>query len=111
MPKLIQYQLTGDANRKVEGECIPPSKYIDAYVLAAGVAQDIVVPSRARIAIFNSNSNFYVSWTGVAAVAPATNVTDGSGPEMNPAARDVSNYDGFSMIAPDACVVTIAYYV
>lgn len=109
MPSLIQYQLSGDANNKVHGDVLPPSQYIDAYVMAPGEAQTITIPTGARIAIFNSSANFYVNWQAAAA-EPTNNITDGSGPELNPMVRDVSDYSSFSMVAPDACVVTIAYF-
>lgn len=110
MAELIQYQLSRDANFLAQGDVIYPSKHIDAYVLAAGVAKSVTIPTGARVAIFNATANFYVNWNAVAAV-PAADITNGSGPELNPVARDVTGDTAFSMIAPADCIVTIAYFV
>ena len=40
------------------GDVIYPPKYVNAYVLAAGVAQAVTIPAGARVAIFNSTSQF-----------------------------------------------------
>jgi hypothetical protein len=110
MAELIQYQLGRDANMLPHGDVIYPPKYVNAYVLAAGVATPVTIPTGARIAVFSSNTNFYVNWLTTAAV-PSANITDGSAPELNPVARDVSRYSSFSVVSPDACVLTIAYFL
>ena len=71
--------------------------------------QSVTVPAGARIAVFNSTGNFYANWLAAAAV-PTANITDGSGPELNPVARDISGLASFSLIAPANCVVTVAYF-
>jgi hypothetical protein len=110
MPELIPYELSRDANFLPDGLVIPTSQYINAYVLTAGTVQGVSIPNGARVAIFNSTGNFYLNWLTTAAV-PATNITDGSGPELNPVARDVSDYSSYSLIAPADCVVTVAYFL
>ena len=92
------------------GDVIYPPKYVNAYVLAAGVGRGVTIPAGARIAVFSSNTNFYVNWLATAAV-PLANITDGSAPELNPVARDVSGYTSFSVVSQDACVLTIAYFL
>ena len=109
MAEIIQYQLSRDANMLANGDVIYPPKYVNAYVLAAGVAQAVTIPAGARVAIFTSTSNFYVNWLATAA-EPGSNITDGSAPELNPVARDLTEYTSFSMISPADCVVTITYF-
>jgi hypothetical protein len=109
MPELIFYQLSRDANRLANGDVLFPSKYVNAYVLAAGIAQTITIPSGARVAVFSSTGNFYVNWLA-AAIEPTGNITNGSGPELNPVARDVSGYGSISVIAPSICTLTVAYF-
>jgi hypothetical protein len=84
-------------------------QYVNASVLAAGVAETITVPTGAKVAIFNSTGNFYVNWLTTAAV-PAADITNGSAPELNPVARDIAGLSSFSIIAPADCVVTVAYF-
>lgn len=110
MAELIQYQLSRDANLLPHGDVVYPSKYVNAYVLSAGAPVTVNIPTGARVAVFNSNTNFYVNWLAAAAV-PSGNITDGSAPELNPVARDVTGYVSFSVISPDACVLTIAYFI
>jgi hypothetical protein len=111
MPALIQYQLSSDANRFVNGDVIYPAKYINAYVLVGGAAQAVTIPAGARVAIFSSNNNFYANFQGGSAAVPAVNVTNGTAPELNPVARDLTGLTTFSIISADSCVVTIAYFL
>jgi hypothetical protein len=110
MAEIVQYQLAVDANYYRQGDVIFPPKFVNAYVMAAGVAQGVTIPTGVRVAIFSSTMNFYVNWLAAATV-PVANVNDGSGPELNPTARDVTGYASFSMIAPADCVVTVAYFI
>jgi hypothetical protein len=110
MAALIDFRITGDPNYEPQSDIIYPSQYINAYVLAAGVAETVTKPTGARIAIFNSTGNFYVNWLGATAAVPSVDIITGLAPELNPVARDVSGQTTFSIIAPDACIVTIAYF-
>jgi hypothetical protein len=105
-----QFIMARDANNMPDGQVLIPPKYVDAYVLVGGAeATAVTKPTGARVAIFSSTGNFYLSWAGTAAT-PAVSITDGTGPELNPVARDVSGDTAWSIQAPDACVVTIAYF-
>lgn len=86
-----------------------PSDTINAYVLVANTAQTVTVPTGATIAAFSANGNFYVNWTTTATV-PAANVTSGLASELNPTTRRTLGGTTFSIIAPIATIVTIAYY-
>ncbi len=88
-----------------------PSQYIDQYILAAGVARTITIPTGARIAMFHCTADkFSVSWTGSAAVVPVADVTNGTAPDATPTTRDVSGYSSFSVICAESAMLTIAYY-
>lgn len=88
---------------------IPQSDYINAAFLAAGVAESFTVPAKANIVLFSSDSNFYLNVRAVA-VIPVGDISDGSSPEYNPIARQVSPGDALSLIAPGACSVILAFY-
>lgn len=91
-------------------QAIPQSDYIDALVLAANTAEDATVPSKAKIVLFSSTSNFYLNTRTTPAVIPAADISNGTAPEYNPVARKVSPGDTLSVIAPVACIVMLAYY-
>lgn len=89
----------------------PAPSYIDARVLAANTVESHTMPANARFVLFSSTCNFYVNPNGTAAV-PAADVTDGTGSELNPAAYYwTTPPTSLSMIAPTACVVTMAIYL
>lgn len=84
--------------------------YVDARVLAANVAETHTVPTGAGWVLFAANCNFYAK-TGASAAVPAADVTDGSASELNPAAWQLpGGTTQITLIAPTACVVTMAFY-
>jgi hypothetical protein len=84
--------------------------YVDNYVLSAGVAKTVNIPATATYAFFASNGDFYTRNVGTAAV-PASDVTDGTGSELNPTDRYFGKgQTSFSLISPAATIVTIAWY-
>lgn len=89
----------------------PAPTYIDARVLAAGVAEVWTAPASTRFVVFSSNCNFYAKANAAAAV-PAADVTDGSASELNPTAwYSTTPFTSIGVIAPTACIVTIAAYL
>ena len=56
----------------------------------------------------NETGNYYVKVNGTAAVPGDT--TNGSASELNPMGYKVNPGDVISVIAPAACVITMAYY-
>jgi hypothetical protein len=91
------------------GDVVYPAKYVDAYVLAAATPQMVIIPAGARVAMFSATNNFYVNFAGAAA-EPTVNITNGSGSELNPLARDIRGYSSFSVVSPSGCILTIAYF-
>ena len=108
---LVKFFLTQDANHNIEGGVIVPSRQIDNYVLTGGAAATAAtVPTGARVAVFSSTGNFYADFVGGTAATPAVDVTNGTGSELNPVARDVTGITAISLQAPANCVVVIAYF-
>ena len=86
------------------------ANHIDNYVLSAGTATAVAVPDGARTAVFSATGVFYARWGGGDAAVPAADVTDGSGSETSPTIRNVIGLTAFSLAAPAACVVAVAWY-
>ncbi len=88
---------------------IPYATYVDARVLAAGVAETHTVPAGANKVIFSATADFYVKVGGTAAV-PSADVTDGSGSMLNPQVRSIWGATTIGIIAPTTCIVTMEFY-
>ena len=95
---------------------IRPALYRDGVVLAAGVAQTITVPThtasgqKANRVLFSSNCDFYAQYDTTAAV-PAGAITDGSGPELNPVGRILSDVDTISVISETGGKVMAYFFI
>jgi hypothetical protein len=90
---------------------IDQSNYIDVAVLAADAKEDFAVPAKAKKVIFSANGDFYCQiGASASAAVPTVDVTDGSGSELNPVAREVVPAETISLIAPAACIITMAFY-
>jgi len=97
-----------------------PTQYVNARVLAANTAETVTVPdasaiaalaqepgTRIVVAFSASCSSYYVRYGGTAAV-PSADVTDGSAAVRNPPQLIFAQGETFSIIAPDACIVTMS---
>jgi hypothetical protein len=96
-------------------DILTASRYINARSLAAGTAETETVPTGvtggdAAYVVFSSNSDFYVNWNGGTAAAPSGDTTDGSASELNPTERYIKGIASFSILAPSAATVSMAYY-
>lgn len=92
----------------------PAPEWVDARVLAAGVAEAHTVPSDATVVIFSSTAAFYCKPNGTAA-APSTDVLDGSGSELNPTSYNLRPIAGtkintLSLVSTPGATVTMAFY-
>lgn len=91
----------------------PPPSDNYALVLSANVQKQLAVPTGAKKVLFASTANFFMRMGTVAQTAsvPLVDITDGSGPELNPEARAIP--DGtthISCISSETCTVTMAFY-
>lgn len=110
MPNLVsKFIIKGDANSRTTHVIGCPT-FINNYSLAASTAKTVTVPSGAVIAIINSDANIWARYDGVDAEVPSGDTTDGTGSELNPAAREVSEIATFSIIASVATKVSIAFF-
>lgn len=89
--------------------CIPPSDTIYNVVLAAGVAQNITVPTGAEYVIISSTGNLWVNCDGPASV-PSSTATTGANPELNPGGRIIQGKTTISLISSASCLVSLAFY-
>ena len=88
---------------------LPTSTDINGVVLAANIAESITIPAGAKFVLFNATADFYVNFTGTAAVMVDT--TDGSGSELNPTIRKLHEDDTISVISATAgAIVSAAFY-
>jgi len=88
-----------------------PMTWVDAVVLTANSAATYTIPSNATYLMFSANGIFYVSFVaGQAAAIPSSSVTTGAAPFANPVLVPVQGLTSISIIAPSACIVTIAVF-
>ena len=85
------------------------SDYVDAMVLAAGVAETYTLPDGVRWMTFSATDDFYVRPDGTASV-PTDEVSDGTASHLNPHHRNCEGITTLGFIAPRACVVTMEFY-
>lgn len=96
-----------------------PSEVVNARVLAGSTAETVTVPtgttipalaqepgSRVIVAFSASCASFYVRVGGTASV-PSGDVTDGTASARNPSRLVFAQGATFSIISPDACIVTM----
>ena len=106
---MINIEIKKDSSYYLSTFAIKQSDTINNRVLADSVAESDTVPTGAKMVLFSATGNFYCKINDTAAI-PGADVTDGSGSEINPSGRVVAAGDTISLIAPVACVVTLAYY-
>lgn len=88
-----------------------PPDYVDARVLAAGVAEQHTVPAGAAFVLFSANTDFFAAYgTNPTAVVPAADVTGGTSNELNPTQRYVQGLAKISLISSAGGIVTLAFY-
>lgn len=102
-------------DREIYGGALAAPTYIDARVLGtAGTAETVTVPTGAAIVIFTplyEDTVFFARYDGSAAAAPSGDISDGTGSEVNPVARDIRNVATFSLVSPQAgATIIMAFY-
>jgi hypothetical protein len=108
--ELKYFALYPDRNRNVHGTVIEPSMHVNNYVLVAGDAQTVNIPTGAKWVLFSCTGNFYTNFHGATAAEPSTNATNGAGVELNPTVRYLGSHTSFSVVAPANAILTLAYY-
>lgn len=83
--------------------------HVDNVVLAANVAKTVTIPAGAGAVIFSGTKSFFVNW-GTTAAVPTEDITNGSGQELDPGAREIEGRTSFSVIAGEACILSLSFY-
>jgi len=83
--------------------------YVNARVIGASTAESFTVPSGAKWVNFSATVAFYADFV-TTAVVPATDVTDGSSPVLNPGLRGLEGAETISVISASAGVITAEFF-
>lgn len=90
----------------------PSPDYVDARVIVANTQEQYTVPNNVSVVLFSATDNFYAKPNASCAV-PAADVSDGTAPELNPAAwalpPDKAQTINFN--APSNVVITVCAYL
>lgn len=97
---------------------LTPPTAINNYVLEANTPVDIDISDleganviSPNYLVFAANADFYVKWNGTGAAVPSSNITDGTGVELNPSVRKIgAGITSFSMVSATACIVQIGLF-
>ncbi len=85
------------------------SDHVCCLQLTAGQAKQLSVPAEAKLALFAATGPFWCRMGG-SVTLPTGDITDGSAPELNPAARNVQAGQIMAFVAPVACAISISFY-
>lgn len=102
-----------DSNNRYPGIGFGYPTWVDARYLAANTAERHTIPSGAKKVFFSGTGTFWAKFgnNSVTAAIPATDVTDGSAPELNPTLRSIDDAGYISLIAPTAdTIVQMAFF-
>ena len=99
---------TGNNGVNALGLPTPASDSVNGVALTASSAESITIPSGAKYVLFNATADFYVAYSGTAAVI--TDTTDGTGAELNPTLRELKTGDTLSVISAEVCLITASFY-
>lgn len=83
--------------------------HIDNYVLAGNVAQSVTKPTNGNYVIFSADGDFYAAYDRTASTG-STGITDGTGSELNPVARDVRSVTTISINSTAARKISAMWY-
>jgi hypothetical protein len=91
---------------------LPPSDYINAYLLQPGVPAVVAPPEGVSAVMFSATGNFWVWWGSGQAALPSGSIIDGTAPDLNPTVRQLKGRGArpFSIIAAASTTVTVQFY-
>lgn len=101
---------------------IPAKAHRHHRLLAANTAETFSVPASANAAllatdvVFSSTADIYVAYTLTGdsdntAVVPVSDVTDGTGMDLNPTTRNLLGVTKISVISESACKVSLTFFI
>lgn len=102
-----EFSIVGDTVQKISSVLLP-SDYVSSRLLAADIAENITVPSGARIVVFTATADFYAKFNGTASVPG--DVADGTASELNPVARYIDDVSIISVVSAGVAIVIAAFY-
>lgn len=102
------FQIATDVNTQPTA-CIHFSDYVNVQQLRSGIPESIILPTDARFVLFSSTGDFFSRIDADASIS-SSDVTDGSGSELNPTIRSLVGITSLSLVAPKNCTVTMAFY-
>lgn len=90
---------------------LPVPQHVCSLYLSAGVPKTVQVPSWATTVLFSATAltDFYVAY-GATASLPVSDITDGTGLELNPTARRIAGVSSISLVSPNGGAVTLSFY-
>ena len=88
---------------------IYPSDSKLAAQLTASTAEEIENLD-ADYALFSGTKDFYVDFSGAEAAIPISSSFAPVTVELNPTIRYIKDIESISVIAPEDCIVTVAFY-
>lgn len=87
---------------------IEPSDYVNVYNIGVAGVVSVSVPDGAYVVAFSSTGNFFVNFNGV--MASGSSNTTGTGDELNPTTRNIQGRNNFTIYAPAALTISVAFY-
>ncbi len=88
---------------------VQPSDHVNVVQLTSGVGKQITTPADAKLVMFSATAPFWARF-GTAASLPTGDITNGSGPELNPCVRTVTPGTAIGLVAASACYVSLSFY-
>lgn len=103
------FYIARDGNGSTIG-CVNPSPHRNHYILAAGVAKTVYVPSGAKRCVFSTTlTDMYVDYDTPAAT-PTSDIINGTAPELNPIERYLNGVTTISLISATGGNVNISFW-
>lgn len=106
---LVNFQFKCDAACETIGIFPPPCLQVNAYILTAGSAKTINIPTGAKLMLLSCTGDFYTNFQGTASV-PSGDVTNGTASELNTRDRWIDGYSSFSVVSPEDAKLTVSFY-
>lgn len=97
---MIRLNVARDANSSDRIPALRFSSHCNVLALLSGVADTITVPDGAKVALFSYPDAVEI-WVKVndPVAIPAANIVNGTAPELNPEARQVTPGDSLNLIS------------
>ena len=86
---------------------IAPATWTDAIVLAANTPATYNPPPGAVFALITCNGNVYVTFGTTVSAVPASSITNGSAPTLNPSLRNINGITTMGFISASIAICTI----